>query len=114
MPVPTTADVVAYLGDGADRWKVVMGSVSAWPQIDKALAAEAAAQAAACRIPVLAADYPPDLGQALCRRVARALAMRALPLAVLQGDAEAGSLVLPGRDSEVRRLEGPYRRLVVG
>ena len=58
--------------------------------------------------------YPKDLRQALLRRVQRNLALRALPLAVLQGDAEAGSTILPGKDLEVRRLEGPFRRLLVG
>ncbi len=77
-----------------------------------ALDAEAAAQRAICRV---GAVYPADLRQALLRRVMRNLAVRQLPLAVLQGDAEGGSdTVLPGRDPEVRRLEAPYRKRVVG
>jgi hypothetical protein len=41
--------------------------------------------------------------------------MRAQPLAVLHGDAEAGTTAyLPGSDPEVRRLEGPYRPVVFG
>lgn len=59
-------------------------------------------------------EYPPDLAEALCRRVARNLALRGLPLATLQSDSEAGPLVLPGKDPEVRRLEGPVRRVTVG
>jgi hypothetical protein len=79
--------------------------------IQDALDAEAAAQRDVCRIP---ANYPTSLRQALLRRVMRNLAMRTLPLAVLESDAEGGDTVLPGRDPEVRRYEGPYRKLIVG
>jgi hypothetical protein len=80
--------------------------------IEDALDAEASAQRDAVRVP---AAYPASLRQALLRRVARNLAMRGLPLAVLQGDAETGdTTVLPGNDPEVRRLERPHRRLKVG
>ncbi|GAB3817460.1 hypothetical protein [Kribbella italica] len=82
--------------------------------IESALAAETAAQAVVCRIPAAPEDYPDDLAEALCRRVARNLALRKIPLAVLLGDAESGSTILPGRDPEVRRYEAPHRRLVVG
>jgi hypothetical protein len=82
-------------------------------EVEDALAAEAAAQRAVCRVP---AAYPDDLRQAVLRRVAVNLAKRALPLAIQQGDAEAGTsnLYVPGRDPEVRRFEGPYRRMTVG
>lgn len=80
-------------------------------EIQDALNAEAAAQRATCRVP---AAYPDDLRQALLRRVARNLALRGIPLAVLRGDAESGDTVLPGRDPEVRRLEGPHRKLTFG
>lgn len=80
-------------------------------EIQCALDAEEAAQRSKCTIPD---PVPVDLEEALKRRVQRNLAMRRLPLAVLQGDAEGGSMVLPGRDPEVRRLEAPYPRLVVG
>jgi hypothetical protein len=77
-----------------------------------ALAAESAAQRAVCRVP---AAYPADLGEALKRRVAVNLARRPLALGMTQGDAETGTAsYLPGSDPEVRRLEGPWRRLVVG
>lgn len=81
--------------------------------IQDALDAEAAAQRRVCRVP---ADYPPDLRQALLRRVARNLSMRKLTLALARGDAEAGSsdIVLGGNDPEVRRFERPYRKLVMG
>lgn len=101
--LPTLTAVKTYLGEVAAQWTD--------PDLTDALTAEAAAQARVCRV---RADYPADLREALLRRVQRNLAMRALPLAVLQGDAEAGSTVLPGRDPEVRRLEAPHRKVVVG
>jgi hypothetical protein len=99
--LPTLADVSAYLGDHS----------ASDADVQAALDAETAAQAARCRIP---ANYPDDLAEALKRRVARNLALKLLPLAVLQGDTETGSTVLPGNDPEVRRLEAPHRKLVVG
>lgn len=93
--------------------RYLKGSASAWTstELQEELDGEASAQRAKCGV---RAVYPPDLRKALLRRVQRALAMRALPLATLQGDADGGSFVLPGNDPEVRRLEGPYRRLVSG
>lgn len=80
-------------------------------ELQDALDAEAANQRKVCKVP---AAYSADLRQALLRRCARNLAMRRIPLAVLQGDAETGSTTLPGSDPEVRRFERPYRRLKVG
>lgn len=97
--IPVLADIQAYLGAGSTSEAV----------IQDALDAETQAQMDVCRIPTV---YPVTLGQALKRRVARNLALRGIPLAVLEGDAETGSLTLPGRDPEVRRLEGPYKKLV--
>jgi hypothetical protein len=59
--------------------------------------------------------WPSDLVEALCRRVARNLAMRALPLAVQMSNTDMGAVAtrLGSSDPEVRRLEAPYRRLVV-
>lgn len=101
--LPVLQDVKDYLEDAVDSWSDA--------QLTEVLAAETAAQSKVCRI---RAYYPADLREALLRRVARNLALRALPLAVLQGDSEEGNLVLPGRDPEVRRLEGPHRKVVVG
>lgn len=100
--MPGIEDVDAYLGTHSFTDA----------QLQDALDAEAAAQRKACKVP---AAYPDDLRQALLRRVARNLAMRRVPLSVLQGDADAGTTnAYPGRDPEVRRLEAAYRRLVVG
>lgn len=101
--MPNTDDVADYLGDSAASWTT--------EELQDALDAEAAAQRSLCRV---GAVYPADLRQALLRRVTRNLALRSLPLAVLRGDAEAGDTILPGRDPEVRRLEGPHRKLVAG
>jgi hypothetical protein len=98
--MPDLAEVKTYLGI-TDSSKDAL--------VTDALNAETEDQEAKCRVPVV---YPIQLGQALKRRVARNLALRGIPLAVLQGDAEVGSLTLPGRDPEVRRLEAPFRKLV--
>ncbi len=97
---PTLAQVKDYLKDGATGWSDA--------QIQAALDAETAAQSRSCRIP---ADYPPDLAEALKRRVRRNLAMRGIPLGVQTS--EVGP-VRVGRDPEIRRLEAPYPKLRVG
>lgn len=76
-----------------------------------ALAAESTAQRRKCRV---GAVYPDDMRNALLRRVARNLAFKGVPLAVLRGNTEDGALVLPGNDPEVRRWEAPYRKLTMG
>lgn len=100
--MPTAADVRAYVGDtSADDTE--LGGV---------LAAEAAAQRARCQVP---AAYPPDLREALLRRCARNLAARRVPVASFTAFEGGGtSTRVPARDPEIRRLEAPYRRYVVG
>lgn len=97
---PVLADVEEYLEDFS--WTA--------PEIQSALEAEAAAQRARLRP---SAVFGSDLREALLRRVQRNLAMRRLPLAVPQGDAESGSSFIPRTDPEIRRLEAPYRKLSV-
>jgi hypothetical protein len=104
MAAPTAEDVETYLGET---------SYSS-DEIGAVLAAEQAAQAARCRVPADDAAWPADLAEALKRRVARNLALRSLPLAELQGDAEIGVFTPRVVDSEVRRLEAPHRRITVG
>jgi hypothetical protein len=99
--MPTVADYRAYDEDGGGSWTD--------DQLQAVLDAEAAAQRAVCRV---AAVYSADLREALLRRVMRNLAMRQLPLSVETGD--AGISFIPGRDPEVRRLEAPHRKLVIG
>ncbi|HSX66669.1 hypothetical protein [Nocardioides sp.] len=86
------------------------------------LAAEIAAQARRCRFPADPAEpaaplpYPADLKEALFRRVAHTLAVRALPLGVQANLSEFGATTtrVGGTDAEVRRLEAPHRKLVKG
>lgn len=102
--VPDLDDVKGYL-------KIDLDDTSQDADIAGALEAEIQAQRDVCRIPT---EFSVALREALYRRVARNLALRGLPLAVLRGDGEAGDTVLPGRDPEVRRFEGPYRKLTMG
>lgn len=100
---PDAQDAAAYLGPAAASWDE--------DTIGSALAAETAAQARSCRIPD---PMPDDLREALLRRVAANLARRQIgPLPGPQGDAEVPAVV-PSRDPEVRRLEGPWRKLIFG
>jgi len=99
--MPDVTAVANYLGADASSWDT--------DDLQDALDAEASAQRDRCRVPAV---YPDSLRQALLRRVQRNLAMRRLPLAVLQGDAEATRI--GGNDPEVRRFEAPYRKLVIG
>ncbi len=97
---PDTDDVAAYLRDDADSWTT--------DELAGALAAEVAAQGRSCRIPADPATLPDDLREAVLRRVRANLNRRALRAGVEDPQ------FLPARDPEVRRLEGPWRRLVVG
>lgn len=105
MSAPDAAAVRAYAPAGS--LEQITDEV-----IDGALAAETLAQAAAVRLPEGPEDTPADLREALLRRVIRNLSMRNLPLGV-QAD-EAGGIRLGSNDPEIRRLEGPHRRRVVG
>lgn len=105
MPAPDLAALKIYLGQTSQTDATLSG----------ALATEQAAQARVCRVPKAPdAVWPADLAEALLRRVARNLAMRGIPLAMFSGDADLGGLVPPSRDPEVRRLEGPLRKLKLG
>lgn len=113
-PAPDVTKVQAYLGPDASADTAAVTS---------ALATEKAAQKSACRIPqdttdplVPVDDYPADLAEALCRRVAVNLANRNLPLGIQTTASEFGGSVarVGGQDREVRRLEGPYRKRAVG
>lgn len=101
MATPTLQNVKDYLGENAYAYSDVV--------LTSTLAAETAAQAAVCRV---GEAMPDDLAMALLRRVARNLAMRALPVGV-QSD-EMGSTTIGSNDPEVRRLEKPYKKVFVG
>lgn len=90
-----------------------LGATSATdPEITTALRAERAAQAQRCRVD----PYTYELREALCRRVARNLAARSVPVATFTSFEGGGgtSTRVPSVDAEVRRLEAAYRRLPVG
>lgn len=93
--VPTLTEVAAALGKPD-------------AEVRDTYLAEVAAQGRACRTEA----YTDDLAAALVRRVRRARAMASVPLGVVLDD--AGATRLGYNDPEIRRLEGPYRRLVVG
>jgi hypothetical protein len=112
---PDITAVQAYLTAQGASWDETA--------VTSALTSETAAQRRACRIPQDLTDplnpvddYPADLAEALCRRVAANLANRALPLGVQVQVAEFGSSQarVGGLDREVRRLEGPFRKVVFG
>lgn len=75
--------------------------------IQDAYDAEVSDQARRCRV----TTYNAALAAALVRRVQRSMAMRNLPLGVTldENAVRVGSI-----DPEVRRLEGPYRKVVIG
>lgn len=111
MAAPNRAAVKTYLGTG-----------SSWSdaEIDDALAAELAAQARVCRVPVPPVEgqepeWPADLAEALKRRVARNLELRGLPLGIQTTVTEVGTgAIRVGFDYEIKRLEAPFRKVSVG
>lgn len=97
-------EVKAYLGESADGWTD--------DEITSALTAETLAQSRVCRVP---ADMPADLAEALKRRVARSLNVRALPLGyAVQVDDTGFGISRLGYDAEIRRLEAPWKKVTVG
>lgn len=108
MATPTADEArTNYLGPDSEHHKA---------DVDSAFAAERAAQAHRCRVPDDDADWPADLIEALYRRVATNLANRGLPLAIQTSysDVGGGFARVGGLDPEVRRLEAPYRKVVIG
>jgi hypothetical protein len=105
---PTLAQV------GLDAVRAYLGEAEARHDdetLARILAAEQSAQRARCRLD----PYAPDLAEALLRRVQRNIAMSALPIGITEASGDAGNRsYVPGSDPEIRRLEAPYRRLVVG
>lgn len=104
---PTPAGAMPQLGDA----KRYLGATS-WSdsEVQDALDAETDAQRSICVIP---AYYPKDLRDALLRRVWRSLSMRNQPFLTVPGGEDGTVSVAPSQDAEVRRLEGPHRRLLI-
>jgi len=96
---PSLADVKEYLGDVSESDG----------EIQDAFDAERAAQTRRCVVDL----YPPDLVEALKRRVARNLAARRVPLATYTAFENGGgtSTRVPTGDAEIDRLEKPHRRM---
>lgn len=90
-------------------WIQVPVSVVTDEQLGVLLDAETANQASSCRVDPLLEQ--PALVAALQRRVSRAVAARTVPLGLL-GDSEFGPVALRRFDSEIERMEAPYRRFV--
>jgi hypothetical protein len=108
-------DLKEYLGRNADR--------HADPVLLSVIEVETAAQARKCRLPVdedgvalPPTGYDADLYEALLRRCQRNLALRSLPLGLtdVSDTSEGGRSYIPSRDVEITRLEGPFRKWVVG
>lgn len=108
--VTTLADYFGYDSEDPQSWE--------WSEaeLESALLSESASQARRCRVPAPDAEWPADLTEALCRRVAANLANRALPLGMQASITEQGMgyVRVGGLDREVRRLEGPFRKVVAG
>ena len=77
--------------------------------LNKVIATEQSAQAHKCHT-----IRPPDMLEALARRVQVNLAKRGLPLGVIEQSDDRGRVFMPTFDPEIRRLEAPYRKLVIG
>jgi hypothetical protein len=111
MSEPGPPDLIAVLA--------YLGPDISWTndEVESALAAEQAAQARVCTIPPTVEGvepiWPDDLREALMRRVAANLALRALPLGVQVDLTESNvAATRVGANAEVARLERPFKKLV--
>jgi hypothetical protein len=103
--MPSVASVQAYAGGSlSDSWLNA--------DIQAALDSEASQQRKRLNIPAV---FPPDLFEALCRRVVFALDRRQklnagdFSTGIVNGEGQA---FIPA-DPEIRRLEAPYRKVVM-
>lgn len=104
-------DLVSYLGATATRFQESDGS---YPELARILSLETTAQDKICSFDGL--ERPDDLVEALYRRVAVNLAKRATPLGLFESVGDQSSYVarLSSIDPEIKRLEAPYIRRIVG
>lgn len=107
VPEPSIADIRA--------WCQVGPTVVTDEMLGTVRDAEIELQSAACTGlgELYPGEMPSSLAQALMRRVARQLAARGVPLGVTGAD-EYGPMVLPAYDTEIARLEAPWRAIPVG
>jgi hypothetical protein len=107
-----TPSNAVVLGAGADATSPLFGDLYEllyWPRV------LTSAERLAAEDYLSGGGLPWPLREALCRRVQVNLAKRALPLGVIDQSSDGGgSSFVPRIDPEVRRLEAPYRKLVVG
>lgn len=101
MPIPTLEQVRA--------WIQVPATVLDDPSLEQVYAAELVLQARYCTVDEDV--YPPELAQAIYRRVGRVVAAKGVPLGVVAD--EFGQLRLSQWDAEVERLEAPHRDIPV-
>jgi hypothetical protein len=102
--MPTVQDVRDYAEDNIGSWTD--------PQIQEVLDSEAVQQR---RRLTVGAVYPADVAEALKRRVVRALNLRSktMPTDFSSGFDGEGSSFIPFNDPEIKRLEAPYRKVVL-
>lgn len=84
-------------------------------ELEEALQAEIELQSDRCKVPAVSPEttLPYSLKQALKRRVARNIVLRAQPGGVIVGiaDGAVGMSRVAGEDREIDRLEKRYRKL---
>lgn len=100
--VPTVAEYKDYVKQDFGSWTD--------EEIQETLDVEASNQRRMCRV---GAVIDPDLRSALLRRVRVNFSRRNQPILVTV-DSEGNNTFIPSRDPEVRRLEGPHRKLPFG
>lgn len=98
--LPTVDGYREYVDDSGGSWSD--------ERIERALNTETSAQRAVCRV---GAVYPPDLIEAVYRRIQRNLTMLGQPGVQISDSGDP--VFTPTNDPEVRRLERPYRKLVM-
>lgn len=95
-------------------WATVSAQSLTDAQIQQILDTETALQAAACLVPEAPEDYPAALAQAVLRRCARQIGARQTPLGLTADTSgEYAPVRLPYLDSEIERLEAPFRVIAV-
>lgn len=110
MTVPAPPPAYPLLAD-IRTWTGVTAASLADEVLQGIADGEQSAQMRMCRVAGDTLD--PALRAAFMRRCARAIAARGVPLGMV-GDAEYGPARLPSFDAEIERLEGPWRKVVMG
>lgn len=107
MSAPTLEEVTAYLTS--------IGISKPEADVESARLTELSNQASVCDMPAADEEWPADLAEALCRRVAVNLGVRPVTLGVQTSITEAafGAVRVGGGDREVDRLEGPFRTIAI-